>query len=46
MSQAFVQGLAWSLAYYTRGSALPSATAPKGTGFSNGASWRLKKQDQ
>ena len=39
MSQAFIQGLAWSLAYYTRGSALPSPDAPKGEGFSTGASW-------
>lgn len=39
VSQAFIQGLAWSLAYYTRGSALPSPDAPKGEGFSTGASW-------
>ena len=39
VSQAFIQGLAWSLAYYTRGSALPSLIAPKGEGFSTGASW-------
>lgn len=37
VSQAFVQGLAWSLAYYTRGPAQPAAAAPRGA--ADRASW-------